>query len=186
MKPGSLGWMASRYKIQCFACWLERIAKTIVLCISVVLQQYLLTQTISFEETQYTPWFDLPLFRTFSSALPSANNNLSQANGTLPLKPMVRPCDKWMEPVRPYYSLSTARGPCPMMNTLANHGFLHRDGLNLTEDVVIKALQDGLNFDTSLSETMFKMALPANPDPNATWFTLYVARFCHALAEYTD
>jgi hypothetical protein len=66
----------------------------------------------------------------------------------------------------------TARGPCPMMNTLANHGFLHRDGLNLTEDVVINALKDGLNFDTSLSETMFKMALPANPDPNATWFTL--------------
>jgi hypothetical protein len=62
-----------------------------------------------------------------------------------------------------------------MMNTLANHGFLHRDGLNLTEDVVIKALQDGLNFDTSLSKTMFKMALPANPDPNATWFTLYVS-----------
>lgn len=61
-----------------------------------------------------------------------------------------------------------------MMNTLANHGFLHRDGLNLTEDVVIKALEDGLNFDNSLSKTMFKMALPANPDPNATWFTLYV------------
>lgn len=68
--------------------------------------------------------------------------------------------------------LATARGPCPMMNTLANHGFLHRDGLNLTEDVVINALKDGLNFDKSLSETMFKMALPANPDPNATWFTL--------------
>ena len=67
---------------------------------------------------------------------------------------------------------SSARGPCPMMNTLANHGFLHRDGLNLTEDVVINALKDGLNFDTSLSETMFKMALPANPEPNATWFTL--------------
>lgn len=61
-----------------------------------------------------------------------------------------------------------------MMNTLANHGFLNRDGLNLTEDVVIQALKDGLNFDTSLSETMFEMALPANPDPNATWFTLYV------------
>ncbi|KAM0703001.1 hypothetical protein Q7P35_010433 [Cladosporium inversicolor] len=67
---------------------------------------------------------------------------------------------------------SDARGPCPMMNTLANHGFLHRDGLNLTEDVVIKALEDGLNFDNSLSKTMFKMALPANPEPNATWFTL--------------
>ena len=63
-----------------------------------------------------------------------------------------------------------------MMNTLANHGFLHRDGLNLTEDVVIKALKDGLNFDNSLSKTMFKMALPANPDPNATSFTLYVTQ----------
>lgn len=71
-----------------------------------------------------------------------------------------------------------------MMNTLANHGFLHRDGLNLTEDVVIKALQDGLNFDTSLSKTMFKMALPANPDPNATWFTLYVSGLlCFALRQ---
>jgi hypothetical protein len=44
--------------------------------------------------------------------------------------------------------------------------------LTLTEDVVINALKDGLNFDTSLSKTMFKMALPANPNPNATWFTL--------------
>jgi len=68
-----------------------------------------------------------------------------------------------------------------MMNTLANHGFLHRDGLNLTEDVVIKALEDGLNFDNSLSKTMFKMALPANPDPNATWFTLYVLRRTHRI-----
>lgn len=59
-----------------------------------------------------------------------------------------------------------------MMNTLANHGFLHRDGLNLTKEHVQTALQDGLNFDLSLSETMFEMALPANPDPNATWFTL--------------
>lgn len=59
-----------------------------------------------------------------------------------------------------------------MMNTLANHGFLHRNGLNLTKEHVQTALQDGLNFDLSLSETMFKMALPANPDPNATWFTL--------------
>jgi hypothetical protein len=73
-----------------------------------------------------------------------------------------------------------------MMNTLANHGFLHRDGLNLTEDVVVQALRDGLNFDTSLSKTMFKMALPANPDPNATWFTLYVLYSYPAPAEDTD
>jgi hypothetical protein len=35
--------MASRYKMGCVACWLRRIAETIVLCISVVLRQTLLT-----------------------------------------------------------------------------------------------------------------------------------------------
>lgn len=73
-----------------------------------------------------------------------------------------------------------------MMNTLANHGFLHRDGLNLTETVVVKALQDGLNFDTALSETMFKMALPANPEANATWFTLSVCSRTTCLSAEID
>lgn len=101
------------------------------------------------------------------------NKPQSQAHGILLWKATVR---KQLELNPPFLHIvltsSTARGPCPMMNTLANHGFLHRDGMNLTEDVVINALKDGLNFDTSLAETMFKMALPANPEPNATWFTL--------------
>ncbi|KAK1491857.1 hypothetical protein CTAM01_10180 [Colletotrichum tamarilloi] len=64
------------------------------------------------------------------------------------------------------------RGPCPMMNTLANHGFISHDGKNLTKDVVVKGLQDGLNFGTDLGTLMFNMALIANPEPNATFFTL--------------
>ncbi|PQE11899.1 sterigmatocystin biosynthesis peroxidase stcc protein [Rutstroemia sp. NJR-2017a BVV2] len=64
------------------------------------------------------------------------------------------------------------RGPCPMMNTLANHGFLNRDGKNLTQDVVVNGLSAGLNFNTSLATIMFTQALPANPEPNATFFTL--------------
>ncbi|KAK5165295.1 uncharacterized protein LTR77_009393 [Saxophila tyrrhenica] len=64
------------------------------------------------------------------------------------------------------------RGPCPMMNTLANHGFLPHDGKNLTKPVVMKGLQDGLNFNEALIETMFEQALIANPEPNATWFDL--------------
>ncbi|KAF6825091.1 hypothetical protein CMUS01_09965 [Colletotrichum musicola] len=64
------------------------------------------------------------------------------------------------------------RGPCPMMNTLANHGFLPRDGRNLTQDTVVTALNEGLNFNQSLGTLMFQMALVANPEPNATFFTL--------------
>ncbi|WYZ43363.1 hypothetical protein EsH8_VI_001062 [Colletotrichum jinshuiense] len=64
------------------------------------------------------------------------------------------------------------RGPCPMMNTLANHGFLPHDGRNLTQENVVKGLQEGLNFNTSLGTLMFQMALIANPEPNATFFTL--------------
>lgn len=59
-----------------------------------------------------------------------------------------------------------------MLNTLANHGFLPRDGRNLTQDAVVSGLRDGLNFDRSLAELMFQMAIPANPEPNATYFTL--------------
>ncbi|KAF2643143.1 Cloroperoxidase, partial [Massarina eburnea CBS 473.64] len=64
------------------------------------------------------------------------------------------------------------RGPCPMLNTLANHAFLPHDGKNITKPVVVKALGDGLSFNQSLAELMFEMATIANPEPNATFFTL--------------
>ncbi|KAJ8065653.1 hypothetical protein OCU04_006325 [Sclerotinia nivalis] len=65
------------------------------------------------------------------------------------------------------------RGPCPMMNTLANHGFLPRDGRNLTEHNVVKGLNHGLNFNKSLASIMFQQAVPASPAyPNTTFFTL--------------
>lgn len=65
-----------------------------------------------------------------------------------------------------------------MMNTLANHGFLPRDGKNLTRDVMINGLSAGLNFNASLGSVMFDMALIANPEPNATFFTLYEMLYC--------
>ncbi|KAM0544102.1 hypothetical protein ACHAPJ_011984 [Fusarium lateritium] len=65
------------------------------------------------------------------------------------------------------------RGPCPMMNTLANHGFLPHDGRNLTEETVVGALKRGINFDEALGKIMFEQALVANPEPNATFFTLH-------------
>lgn len=59
-----------------------------------------------------------------------------------------------------------------MMNTLANHGFLPRDGRNITKEAAVDALSTALNFNTSLATLMFEMAIIANPEPNATFFTL--------------
>lgn len=62
-----------------------------------------------------------------------------------------------------------------MMNTLANHGILPRDGRNITREAVIDAMGRGLNFDPALATIMFDQAIIANPEPNATFFTLYVS-----------
>ncbi|KAI0101413.1 Cloroperoxidase [Hypoxylon sp. NC0597] len=67
---------------------------------------------------------------------------------------------------------SDFRGPCPMLNTLANHGFLPHDGRNITKETTINAMASALNFNTSLAALMFQMAVVANPEPNATFFTL--------------
>ncbi|KAB8078734.1 hypothetical protein BDV29DRAFT_187646 [Aspergillus leporis] len=58
------------------------------------------------------------------------------------------------------------------MNTLANHGFIPHDGKNLTRKAIVNGLSAALNFNASLGSLMFDMALVANPEPNATFFTL--------------
>ncbi|CAL3964407.1 hypothetical protein PZA11_001766 [Diplocarpon coronariae] len=64
------------------------------------------------------------------------------------------------------------RGPCPMMNTLANHGFISRNGDQLTKEVVVNGLSKGLNFDPALATIMWEQAVFVNSEPNATYFTL--------------
>lgn len=59
-----------------------------------------------------------------------------------------------------------------MLNTLTNHGFLPRNSRNFTKANVIKGLGDGLNFDATLAGIMWEQAIIANPEPNATFFTL--------------
>lgn len=59
-----------------------------------------------------------------------------------------------------------------MMNTLANHDFLPHDGRNITKQAAIDGLGAALNFDEALASLMFDMAIIANPEPNATFFTL--------------
>jgi hypothetical protein len=61
-----------------------------------------------------------------------------------------------------------------MMNTLANHGFIPRNGGGITRQVAIDGLGAGLNFGSDLASLMFDQAIIINPEPNATYFTLYV------------
>ncbi|KAI1503717.1 Chloroperoxidase [Biscogniauxia marginata] len=68
--------------------------------------------------------------------------------------------------------LGDVRSPCPMLNTLANHGILPRDGKDITENDTINALGTGLNFEEELSRSLHQIAITTNPTPNATMFSL--------------
>ncbi|KAI0260720.1 Cloroperoxidase [Gloeopeniophorella convolvens] len=46
---------------------------------------------------------------------------------------------------------SDSRSPCPALNTLANHGFLPRDGKQLTPDILIHALKEGYGLSSPLA-----------------------------------
>ncbi|KAF5378918.1 hypothetical protein D9757_008723 [Collybiopsis confluens] len=48
---------------------------------------------------------------------------------------------KWEKP-----GPNDSRGPCPGLNTLANHGFLPRNGKNITVQNILDAVNDGFNF----------------------------------------
>ncbi|THU91786.1 Cloroperoxidase, partial [Dendrothele bispora CBS 962.96] len=49
---------------------------------------------------------------------------------------------KWLAP-----SSTDSRGPCPGLNTLANHGFLPRNGKNITVEMILDAIHQGFNVD---------------------------------------
>lgn len=61
-----------------------------------------------------------------------------------------------------------------MLNTLANHGFLPRNGSKVALADAIYALDAALSFKESIATRLYSPALPkANPEPNATFFSLY-------------
>ncbi|PTD07573.1 putative sterigmatocystin biosynthesis peroxidase stcC [Fusarium culmorum] len=51
------------------------------------------------------------------------------------------------------------RSPCPMVNSLANHGYLPRDGLNITLDDLIEGFTDAINLDPAATTLVGKKAL---------------------------
>jgi hypothetical protein len=61
-----------------------------------------------------------------------------------------------------------ARGPCPMLNSLANHKFLPHDGRNFTLDKVTDALKTALNISEEIGSLLNDFALTTNPNAT-TW-----------------
>ncbi|KAF3024790.1 hypothetical protein E8E14_008205 [Neopestalotiopsis sp. 37M] len=60
-----------------------------------------------------------------------------------------------------------------MLNTLANHGYLPRDGKNIDLNITIDALGTALNIDAELAEFLYDEAITTNPSyPNATTYSL--------------
>lgn len=59
-----------------------------------------------------------------------------------------------------------------MLNTLANHGFLPRNGRNISENQTVNALNEALNLEPDFGKFLFTAARISNPAPNATTFNL--------------
>lgn len=65
-------------------------------------------------------------------------------------------------------NLFLVRAPCPVMNTLANHGFVPRDGRNITRQPFVEACGEALHISPEFADNIFTTGVPSNPTPNAT------------------
>ncbi|KAK6827783.1 hypothetical protein PG990_009427 [Apiospora arundinis] len=54
---------------------------------------------------------------------------------------------------------SDRRSPCPMMNSLANSGYINRDGLNISKSSIETALLDVINMDPAVSGLVTAVAV---------------------------
>ncbi|KAF7369730.1 putative Cloroperoxidase [Mycena venus] len=66
---------------------------------------------------------------------------------------------QWIAP-----NVTDVRSPCPGLNTLANHGFLPRNGKNITIPMVLGAALDGFNFHPETILLAAKLALLTGDD----------------------
>ncbi|KAM3422724.1 Ubiquitin-conjugating enzyme E2 J1 [Cercospora zeina] len=57
-----------------------------------------------------------------------------------------------------------ARSPCPGLNSLANHGFLNRDGRNLTIPHLVEGMAAGLNIGPDFAVAIGGVGLLSSPD----------------------
>ncbi|KAF3917345.1 Chloroperoxidase [Orbilia brochopaga] len=101
--------------------------------------------------------------RSNSPALPSRLIATMEAE-----KPVADPAAALKRGDWKHAEITDLRSPCPVLNSLANHGFIPRDGRNITSDDFTKAFQEvlGLAPDTALALT--KPALMLHTGQHAT------------------
>jgi hypothetical protein len=67
---------------------------------------------------------------------------------------------------------SDVRSPCPGLNSLANHGFINRNGTNLTIPQLVAGGKAGLNMGADFMTAIGGAGLLSHPDPTAGYFDL--------------
>lgn len=60
----------------------------------------------------------------------------------------------------------TGRGPCPMLNALANHGFFPRNGKNISIEQMIAGIDQALNLDPASSRPVVELAATTSTTGN--------------------
>lgn len=72
------------------------------------------------------------------------------------------------------------RGPCPGLNTLANHGFLPHSGQNISRADLVSGMLAGTNQDESISGLLFsilvELGLASDNTTDATFSLLDLGR----------
>ncbi|OHE99459.1 hypothetical protein CORC01_05259 [Colletotrichum orchidophilum] len=72
----------------------------------------------------------------------------------------------------PDVAAGAVRGPCPMLNSLANHGYLARDGKAISMQDLIAGLGSALHFNESLVRTLGTPAFATSTTGNPNTFNL--------------
>lgn len=93
-----------------------------------------------------------------ASALPSV---IIQERGAEPVG------HEWIAP-----GPGAVRSPCPLLNTMANHGFIARDGKNIDMQMMISGIGKGINFDPLLITTLGASGFSTSTTGNASTFNL--------------
>ncbi|KAH8635910.1 hypothetical protein IG631_07744 [Alternaria alternata] len=84
----------------------------------------------------------------------------------------MHPCYQHSPPKSLTILISTVRSPCPALNSLANHGFIHRDGRNMTIPHLISGLAAGLNIGADFTTAISGAGLLSSPNPLGGSFDL--------------
>lgn len=128
--------------------------------VNVAIDSFSINMRIS---SSLSPWF----LRLYSQCL---------ATGHLPVMVMVSYSLEIVHIVKKMKRLINShlvvRAPCPMLNTLANHGYLPRNGKNINKAMAADVLSSVLNWDVSVVNDLSDFAQPTTTDPNATTIDL--------------